>query len=165
VPDWDLRGPSWSPDGREIVFSARFQVNPPRWALYVVPSTGGAVRGALSVGVEPDWGSVALVPLPTPMPGATATPLTPPPPPTFPPPPTDVPPPFTPGPTPTVPLPPTFPPPTISPPEPTSTDVPTAAPSPTATLTPAEPTPSPVPTSSLRHAIYLPRLDDTFDAH
>jgi dipeptidyl aminopeptidase/acylaminoacyl peptidase len=159
VPEWDLRGPSWSTDGREIVFSARFQVNPSRWALYVVPSTGGAVRGALSVGVEPDWGSVALVPLPTPMPGATATPSVPPTPPTFPPPPTDVLPPVTPGPSPTAPLPPTFPPPTIIPPEPTLTDVPTVAPSPSATATPIEATPSPVPTVVVQHLIYLPRAD------
>jgi Tol biopolymer transport system component/plastocyanin len=154
VPDWDLRGPSWSPDGREIAFSSRFQVNPSRWALYVVPSIGGAVRGALSVGVEPDWGSGGLVPLPTPVPGATGTPLTPPPPPTFPPPPTEIPPPVTPGPSPTPPLPPTFPPPT---------DVATVAPWPTATPTATEATP--VPTSIPRHRVYLPLVYNMIGAH
>ena len=159
VPDWDLRGPAWSPDGSEIVFSARFQTNPSRWALYVVPSTGGAVRGALSVGFEPDWGSVALVPLPTPVPGATDTPVVPPPPPTFPPPPTELPPPVTPGPSPTPEYPPTFPPPPTSSPEPTPTDEPT----PSATATGVEPTATTthvVPTAiPQQHHIYLPRAD------
>jgi Tol biopolymer transport system component/plastocyanin len=169
VPEWDLRGPSWSPGGLEIVFSARFQVTPARWALYVVPATGGAVRGALSVGVEPDWGSGTLLPLPTPVPGATITPITPPPPPTFPPPPTELPPPITPGPSPTAPLPPTFPPPTavtVEPTataatvEPTATHTATLEPTPTATATMVEATPSPSATTVERHDIYLPRVDD-----
>ncbi len=120
VPGWDLRRPAWSPDGSHIVFHAKFAEG--GYALYIVPATGGAVTGPLDYGVEPDWGRGSLLPFPTPQPGATATPVTPPSPPplpTFPSEPT-----LTPG------APPTFPP----PPEPSATPI---GPSPTATIQPA----------------------------
>lgn len=128
---WDLRRPAWSPDGRYLVFSAQIQPQPsPRWALYLVPATGGAVTGPLTMGAEPDWGSEALVPLPTPNPGATPTMVVPPPPPLFP----------------------TFP-----PPEPTLPGPPpTFPPSPEETPTLGPP---PVPTSMARARVYLTILN------
>jgi len=128
-PEWDLRRPAWSPEGGRIVFTARFQDSPQRWALYTVPATGGTVSGPVALGVEPDWGSGAVLPAVTPPPPPTGTPPEPPTPPafpTFPPPePTD------PGPAPT------FPPPesTPTPLPPVSTATPTPLP-PVATATP-----------------------------
>ena len=118
---WDLRRPAWSPDGRHLVFTARFQDDPARWALYLVPATGGDITGPISLGVEPDWASESLVAFPTPMAGVTLTPDppgTPEPPPPFP---TLMPEPTEPGPMPTFPPPPTFPPFTAEPLEPTPT--------------------------------------------
>lgn len=118
-PAWDLRRPAWSPDGAWIVFNAQFQQAPPRWALYMVPATGGTVSGPLTLGVEPDWGSASVLPTPAVPPTATPTPEVPPTPPSFP----TIPPPAptAPGPTPTFPPPPTFEPPTPGPIEPTPT--------------------------------------------
>ncbi len=142
-PTWDLRRPAWSPDGTRLVFNARFERGPDRWALYTVPATGGTVSGPLAMGTEPDWGAGERIALPTPMPGPTGTP---PPPPVFP---TPIQPP-TPFPTATEGPPPTFPPPPV---EPTPTSMATATetlPGPTATAT-AEPT-----TSVSMEWIYLP---------
>ncbi|MFN2250965.1 MAG: hypothetical protein ACK2UL_03530, partial [Anaerolineae bacterium] len=138
VPTWDLRRPAWSPDGTEIVFNARFETDPSRYALYVVPIVGGSVRGPLSVGVEPDWGAKSLIlPTPGPLPTQTPTEVTPPTPPVFPTLPTPLP--TVVGPTPTNVPPPTFPPPTDEPtstPPPTSTEPPTVElPTETATAT------------------------------
>ena len=145
IPEWDLRGPSWSPDGTELVFSARYQTGPSAWGLYVAPAFGGVAARPLTPGVEPDWGrSVALPPTPGPMPTATL-PL-PPEPPTLEPPSTIVPPPVTPGPSPSPPAPPTFAWPTGEPPEPTPTEAPpTEPPTEPPTQPPAVPTASPTP--------------------
>lgn len=134
-PNWDLRRPAWSPDGDRIVFTARFQDSPERWALYMVPATGGTVSGPVALGVEPDWGS-AVLPAVTPPPPPTGTPPEPPTPPTFP---TLAPPePTDPGPAPT------FPPPELTPtpagPEPTATTAMATA-TRTAVATTATPTP------------------------
>lgn len=145
-PTWDLRRPAWSPDGGTIVFNAEFETGPSRWALYLVPSRGGAVTGPVSVGVEPDWASASLLPLPTPIPGSTDTPVIPPTPipfptPTMPPPtpvdPTEPPPP------------PTFPVPIEPTPDPSTPTQTTIAP----TLPPTEPT-DPTPDVKV-NAIYL----------
>lgn len=153
VPGWDLRGPSWSADGTEIVFSAKYQTDPSAWGLYVAPAFGGAAARPLTTGVEPDWGGVPAA-LPTPVPPATPTLPLPPDPPTLEPPPTLIPPPVTPGPSPTPPAPPTFAWPTLEPTEPTPTVQPpteTVTPTATATASPTTPPPSPA-----EHAIHLP---------
>lgn len=142
---WDLRHPAWSPDGRTIVFNAEFETAPSRWALYLVPSRGGAVTGPVSVGVEPDWAGAALVPLPTPMPMPTSTPAVMPTPLPFP-----TPLPTSPGPTEPPPPPPTFPPPIEPTPVPWTPT--TIAP----TLPPVEPT-DPTPDPTFGNRIYLPR--------
>jgi hypothetical protein len=98
----------------QLVFTARYQVDPQRWALYIVPAVGGTVSGPIASGVEPDWGAGAMVPAVTPEPLPTGTPPEPPTPPPFP----TIPPP---EPTPTGPAP-TFP-----PPEPTPTGMATVA--------------------------------------
>lgn len=120
-PTWELRRPAWSPDSRTLVFTARYQIAPPRWAMYSVPAVGGDVSGPISSGVEPDWSSTALGGLPTPVPGATATPT----------------------PQPTPPTPPPFP--TIPPPEPTVPGV-TPTPPPVPTFANVTPTPEETPT-------------------
>lgn len=139
---WDLRRPAWSPDSAWIVFNAQFQQAPaPRWALYMVPATGGSVTGPVTPGVEPDWGGVIDLPTPPIQPTATMTPLVPPTPPIFPTLPTPLPTPE--GATPTLPPPPTFEAPSPTPGEPTATLMPTG----TATAT-TEPDGS--------YTIYLP---------
>ena len=146
--EWELRRPAWSPDGSYLVFTARFQATPPRWAMYLVPATGGDITGPVGLGREPDWASAALVVLPTPMPGATATPLVPPTPlplPTIEVEPTQA------GPSPTFAPPPTFPPSTLIPPEPTEPGI-------MPTHPPVTDTPVPSPTRPpfiVRDRIYL----------
>ncbi len=131
-PTWDLRRPAWSSEGGRIVFTAQFQTEPARWALYVVPATGGAVTGPLALGVEPDWGSGAVLPPATLLPPPTGTPPEPPTPPAFP---------------------------TIPPPEPTDPGPPPTFPPPEPTSTPGLPeataTPSATSSSVVRGLIYL----------
>lgn len=151
-PTWELRRPAWSPDSRTLVFTARHQDSPPRWSLYSVPAVGGDVSGPITSGVEPDWSSTAHGGLPTPMPGATATPTPPATPPTPPPFPTFPPPePTVPGVTPTVPPAPTF---ALL----TPTTEPTPTFGPTATSTPKSGSPTATsPTSPvMRGTIFLP---------
>jgi Tol biopolymer transport system component len=168
VADWDLRGPAWSPDGSQIVFSALYQKDPKAWGLYVVHWSGGTVS-PLTWGVEPDWASGFVPTLPTPVASATATPTYPPQVPTFPAPPTVVPPAITPGPTPTSAFPPTFVPPVLptheATPTPgiTATDEPTSGPSPSATF--VEPTPTAPPLPVPDHVVFLPITFDTVGAH
>ncbi len=141
---WDLRNPAWSPDGGTIVFNAEFEGSPARrWALYLVPSRGGAVSGPVSIGVEPDWAGASLLPLPTPLPEPTNTPEIPPSPIPFP-----TPLPTMPGPTDPPPPPPTFPIPIEPTPE---MHTPT---SPVPTLPPVEPT-NPTPDPTMGNKIYL----------
>lgn len=138
---WDLRRPAWSPGSSWIVFNAQFQLAPPRWALYMVPATGGSVTGPVTLGVEPDWGGVIDLPTPPVQPTATTTPLVPPTPPVFPTLPRPLP--TLEGPTPTLPPPPTFELPTPDPGEPTATTI------------PGEPTPTAGPIDAVG-MIYLP---------
>jgi Tol biopolymer transport system component len=119
---WDLRRPSWSPDGQNIVFDARYSDS--SLALYIVPAFGGAVTGPLSAGAEPDWGIGAVIPIPTSLPTPFISP-TPPPLPSIPPP----------GPSPTTGPLPTFPIPETATLEPTPTLVPTETPTPSPTTT------------------------------
>ena len=147
-PDWDLRRPAWSPQGDQLVFTARFERAPDRWALYTVPATGGTVSGPLALGVEPDWAASSRISLPTPMPGPTNAP---PPPPPFP---TPVDPEPTPMATATAGPPPTFP----VPVEPTPTMGATATVEATATAAAPEATPTALPATPVVNAgrIFLP---------
>ena len=49
----EYRNPSWSPDGRRLVFSSRGQT-PARSGLHIMETDGTGLR-ALTAGVEPDW--------------------------------------------------------------------------------------------------------------
>jgi hypothetical protein len=165
-PNLDLRRPSWSPMGTQLVMDGH-KLSTTGYQLYIAPAAGGVLFGPITVGAEADWGPA--VP-PSPTPGTGTASLTPPATATFPststppPVPIDTPPPTLP-PFPTIPPlepSPTGPPPTFAWPTATSTPTASASPSPTASATatlPLSPTASPSATPSAPASLFLPWLE------
>ena len=146
-PTWDLRRPTWSPDGEHLVFSSRLTPDAHPWGLFIVPASGGTVRGPIAIGLSSAWAAPRprspLVPPPDPTQVVLPVPF-----PSPPDSPSTLPAPSTPGPPPTFPA--TLEPlPTLAP-----TDTTTGEVTPSAT---SEPTASPGPTETTTATpVYLP---------
>ena len=66
---YDLRRPSWSPDGNRLVFDAGIGSGASRrYELYTIAATGGPLQGPLTTGFDADWATGNVMPSPSPTP-------------------------------------------------------------------------------------------------